>query len=220
MSYLYIGKKGMPLKEIIEKLGNKNYDFIDFLRRRVDENGEEQNDYIGTCSYKDNVLTPLYGDSYSLDDLYAEWEETFSNDKVILTVWEYGENKMEYMRKEITFSDTTLIGVDQKAYTKRCELEDNGWFCHNSHPWRDGELYCITSRFIKPIWKEDKSKEDEMSKNYQKNIVVEWVKEIMNVAELAYDASDKYYKDEHLREIIGSCKAIITTLDCCDDKDS
>lgn len=125
---------------------------------------------------------------------------------------------MEYMKKEITFSGITLIEVDQKAYRKTCELEDNGWFCNNSRSWRDGELYCITSYFIKPKWKEDKSKEDEMSKNYQKNIVVEWVKEIMNIAKLAYSAQG-VYKNEHLREIIGSCKAIITTLDCCDDRD-
>ena len=42
MSYLYTGQKGISLKEIIGILGNKNYDFIDFMRRRVDENGEEQ----------------------------------------------------------------------------------------------------------------------------------------------------------------------------------
>ena len=58
-----------------------------------------------------------------------------------------------------------------------------------------------------------------MSKNYQKNIVVEWVKEIMNVAKVAYDVSDTH-KDECLCQIIGSCKAIIISLDCCDDKDS
>lgn len=90
MSYLYTGQKGILLKEIIEKLGNKNYDFIEFRCRWVDENGEEQDDLFGACSYRDGVLIPLDGDSYSLDDLYTEWEETFSNDKVILTVWEYG----------------------------------------------------------------------------------------------------------------------------------
>ena len=59
--------------------------------------------------------------------------------------------------------------------------------------------------------------ENNISKNHQ-NIVVEWAKEIMNIAKLAYSAQC-VYKNEHLREIIGSCKAIITTLDCCDDKD-
>lgn len=91
MGYLYTGEKGIPLKEIIGKLGNKNYDFIEFRCRWVDENGEEQDDFIGACSYKDDVLTPLDGDSYSLYDLYDEWEETFYNDQMMLTVWEYGE---------------------------------------------------------------------------------------------------------------------------------
>lgn len=91
MSYLCIGERGISLKEIIGKLGNKNYDFIECRCKWVDKNGEEQDDFIGACSYKGGVLTSLDGDSYSLDDLYVEWEETFSNDKVVLTVWEYGE---------------------------------------------------------------------------------------------------------------------------------
>ena len=91
MNYLYTNEKGILLKEIIGKLGNKNYDFIECRCKWIDKNGEEQDDFIGACSYKDDVLTPLDGDFYSLDDLYIEWEETFSNDKVVLTVWEYGE---------------------------------------------------------------------------------------------------------------------------------
>lgn len=91
MSYLYTGEKGVPLKEIIEKLGNKNYSYIECRCKWVDENGQEQDDFFGACSYKDGILAPLDGDSYSLDDLYTEWEESKDDEKLILTVWEYVE---------------------------------------------------------------------------------------------------------------------------------
>ena len=47
---------------------------------------------LGICSYNNGVLTPLDGDTYSLDDLYEEWEESYTYDgtSLILTVWEYG----------------------------------------------------------------------------------------------------------------------------------
>ena len=38
---------------------------------------------------------PLDGDSYSLDDLYIEWEETVEDGKLILIVWEWGELSTE-----------------------------------------------------------------------------------------------------------------------------
>ena len=41
----------------------------------------------------------------------------------------------------------------------------------------------------------------------------------MNIAKLAYDAQETY-KNEYLREIIGSCKTITISLDCCKDSDS
>lgn len=103
MGYLYTGEKGIPLKEIIEKLGNKNYDFIECRCKWKDENGKEIDDFFGVCSYKDGILTPLDGDSYSLDDLYIEWEEVVDTDEkytdnggLMLTVWEYGEWSEEW----------------------------------------------------------------------------------------------------------------------------
>ena len=90
MSYLYTSQKGISLKEIIGKLGNKNYDFIEFRCKWVNENGEEQDVFFGACSYKDGVLSSLDGVSYSLDDLYDKWEETSDGGQKILTVWEYG----------------------------------------------------------------------------------------------------------------------------------
>ena len=49
-------------------------------------------EFWGICSYNNGVLTPLDGDTYSLDDLYEEWEESYTYDEtsLILTVWEYG----------------------------------------------------------------------------------------------------------------------------------
>lgn len=98
MSYLNTGEKGIPLGEIIEKLGNKNYNLIICRCKWTDNKGQEQDDFFGTCYYKDGMLIPLDGDTYSLDDLYIEWEEFFDEKKeytnkkgYVLTVWEYGE---------------------------------------------------------------------------------------------------------------------------------
>lgn len=103
MGYLYTGEKGISLKEIIEKFGNKNYDFIECRCKWIDVNGQEQDEFFGACSYKDGILTPLDGDSYSLDDLYIEWEEFVDieekytdNGGLVLTVWEYGELSNEW----------------------------------------------------------------------------------------------------------------------------
>lgn len=98
MEYLYTGDKGIPLKDIIKNLGNKNYDFIECRCKWIDEKGQERDDFFGACSYGDGVLISLEGDSYSLDDLYVEWEEFIDVNKKytdnggrILTVWEQGE---------------------------------------------------------------------------------------------------------------------------------
>ena len=40
--------------------------------------------------YSDGELKALDGDSYSLDDLYVEWEEYIEDECICLTVWEYG----------------------------------------------------------------------------------------------------------------------------------
>lgn len=104
MGYLYTGEKGIPLKEIIKKLGNKNYDFIECRCKWVNKYGQKQDDFFGACCYKDGILTSLDGDSYSLDDLYTEWEEFVDVDEkyidnggLVLTVWEYGELSDEWV---------------------------------------------------------------------------------------------------------------------------
>lgn len=90
MSYLYTGEKGIPLKEIIKSFGNKNYKYIECRCKYIAENGHEQDDLFGACSYIDGELKALDGDSYSLDDLYIEWEEYTQDEDICLTVWEYG----------------------------------------------------------------------------------------------------------------------------------
>ncbi len=92
MPIIVTGKTGIPLKEIIKKLGNKSYYYIDF-RCKWKEYGHEYDEYFGACSYdnKTETLTPLDYDSYSLDDLYEEWEEWKDNKgQINLTVWEIG----------------------------------------------------------------------------------------------------------------------------------
>ena len=125
---------------------------------------------------------------------------------------------MEY--KKITVSDKDYTKVVRMAYAKISDFEDEGWVCEETDLWSDVEdKHYINLYFIKPKQKENESKENTMSKKSSKNIVVEWAKEIMNIAKLAYDAQETY-KNEYLREIIGSCKAITISLDCCKDSDS
>ena len=104
MNYLHTGNKGVPLRDIIKHLGNKNYDFIECRCKWINDNGQEQDDFFGACSYRNGILTPLDGDSYSLEDLYIEWEEfvdieeEYTDDgSLILTVWEYGELSDEWV---------------------------------------------------------------------------------------------------------------------------
>ena len=97
MGYLHTGDKGVPLKKIIEYLGNKNYYYIECRCKWIDFNGCEKDDFFGACSYKDGTLIPLDGDSYSLDDLYVEWEEVMDDEgNYSLTVWECGELSDEW----------------------------------------------------------------------------------------------------------------------------
>ena len=96
MSHLYTGGKGIPLRDIIKNLGNKNYEYIECRCKWTNDNGQEQDDFFGACSYRDDILTPLDGDSYSLDDLYVEWEENIEDTELILTVWEWGELSNEW----------------------------------------------------------------------------------------------------------------------------
>ena len=90
MAYVYTGEKGKPLKDIIFSLGNRNYDYIECRCKWVDKDGKENDDLFGECSYKDGILNPLDGDTYSLDDLYIEYKERFENNKWYLAVWEAG----------------------------------------------------------------------------------------------------------------------------------
>ena len=90
MSYLYTGEKGIPLKDIIKKLGNKDYKYIECRCKYISKDGQEQDDFFGACSYMDGKLKPLDGDSYSLDDLYIDWKEYMEDGCTYLTVWEYG----------------------------------------------------------------------------------------------------------------------------------
>ena len=97
MAYLNTGSKGVTLKEIINNLGNKNYNFIECRCKWIDGDGQEQDDLFGYCVYRNGVLVPLDGDSYSLDDLYIEWEEFMDDEgNYSLTVWEYGELSDEW----------------------------------------------------------------------------------------------------------------------------
>ena len=95
------GMKGTPLKEIIKKLGNKSYSFIE-VRCKWKENEYNYDEFIGACSYdnKTKNLIPLDSDSYSLDDLYEEWEEwKDGNDQINLTVWAIG-TILELLKEE------------------------------------------------------------------------------------------------------------------------
>lgn len=95
MSILETGTKGKKLRDIIAELGNKSYPFIECRCKWTDENGDND-EFFGGCSYdaKTGELKPLDGDTYSLDDLYEEYEEWVDDEEglltICLTVWEYG----------------------------------------------------------------------------------------------------------------------------------
>ena len=98
MSIIITGERGIPLKTIIDKLGNKSYSYIE-VRCRWEKNEYNYDEYIGSCSYdnKTKTLSPHDFDSYSLDDLYEEWEEwKDDNGHINLTVWEWGTIEGEY----------------------------------------------------------------------------------------------------------------------------
>jgi hypothetical protein len=86
------GSTGIPLRTIINQLGNKSYSYIE-CRCKWIEDDELYDIFCGSCSYnsKTKELTALDSDSYSLEDLYNEWEEYSSLDgSLYLTVWECG----------------------------------------------------------------------------------------------------------------------------------
>ena len=92
MAIINAGKTGTPLSEIIERLGNKSYSYIE-CRIQWEQNGKKYDEFWGACAYngKTKALMPLDMDSYSLEDLYEKWEE-WQNGKGedCLTVWEAG----------------------------------------------------------------------------------------------------------------------------------
>lgn len=89
---LETGTTGIPLKDIIKKLGDKSYEYIE-CRCKWKDGDAECDEFIGCCSYdnKTKTLTPLDGDIYTLDELYVEWEEYINDGQTCLTVWEEGE---------------------------------------------------------------------------------------------------------------------------------
>lgn len=98
------GNTGISLREIIAKLGNKSYPYIEVRCKWTKHDGTRCDEFWGSCSYNNETgeLIPLDHDSYSLDDLYNEWEEWqdleekyFDNRQICLTIWEYGEEVHE-----------------------------------------------------------------------------------------------------------------------------
>jgi len=96
MAILKTGGIGIPLKDIINQLGNKDYSCI-MYRTLWEYEGKEQDDLFGYCKYENGILEPLDSDTYSLDDLYIKWEEWVDTDEefgdngaICLTVWEQG----------------------------------------------------------------------------------------------------------------------------------
>ena len=86
------GNIGKPLKDIIAKLGNKSYPYIECRCRWV-HNGEKYDEFCGVCAYDNETkeLKSLDGDSYSLEDLYEEYKEWVNtNGQLCLTIWECG----------------------------------------------------------------------------------------------------------------------------------
>lgn len=99
MAYIYMNETGIPLKDIIDKLGNKSYDYINCRCKYTERDGTIEDMFTGCCSYdsETKTLSSLDGDIYSLDDLYDEWEEWvasknehFDGGEQCLTLWTLG----------------------------------------------------------------------------------------------------------------------------------
>ena len=99
MGYIHTNEDGISLRQIIEKLGNKNYPYICCRCKWTEPNGEDFDEFFGACAYEGGKLESLDGDTYSLDDLYVDWEEWVDtsedygdNGAICLTVWEAGRH--------------------------------------------------------------------------------------------------------------------------------
>ena len=92
MAIIGTEKTKIPLSEIIEKLGNKSYPYIE-CRIQWERDGKKYDKFWGACAYssKTKTLMSLDTGSYLLEDLYEKWEEwKNSRGEDCLTVWENG----------------------------------------------------------------------------------------------------------------------------------
>lgn len=80
---------GMTLREIINEIGNPDYIEIEVRCKYSIGYDMEEDDFIGMCEYKNGELISRDGDSYSLGDIYDEYE-IVADQENLLTVWEYG----------------------------------------------------------------------------------------------------------------------------------
>lgn len=78
-------------KEIIEKLENKSYPYIE-IRVVYIHNGKENDEFYGICAYdsQTGIITSLDKDNYSTKDHFSKWEEWQNPDnETCLTLWKY-----------------------------------------------------------------------------------------------------------------------------------
>lgn len=101
--YLITGEYGTPLKDILKIFGNVNIPIIECRTRYKDENESycQRDDLFGFCEYKDGKLLSLDGDTYSLENLYTEWELILNYTKPEdyidrLIVWQSGRLTNNY----------------------------------------------------------------------------------------------------------------------------
>ncbi len=78
-------------EEIVEKLGNKSYPYIE-IRVIFIHKGKENDELYGICAYdnKTKEMTPLDQNDYSIKDHFSKWEEWQNqDDETCLTLWKY-----------------------------------------------------------------------------------------------------------------------------------
>ena len=81
-------KCDMTLRQIIEKLGSKDYEKV-YIRTHANIRDRDIDVYVGTCTFSGGLLIPLDDDTYDLDAKYERYDERRQEDGTyILTVWE------------------------------------------------------------------------------------------------------------------------------------
>lgn len=65
----------LSLKQIIKRLGEKNYSYVEQRIKYFQNDGQQFNIFSGCFSIIDGKINSLDGDAYSEEDIYAEWEE-------------------------------------------------------------------------------------------------------------------------------------------------